>query len=56
MSLLKTTRLTKQGDQYEIEIPQECIEKLGWKKGFVLEIDVRNSEAVIKKLQGFMGV
>ena len=56
MTLLKTTRLTKNGSRYEIEIPEECIEKLGWRNGHVLEIDVQDSEAVIKKLQGFVGV
>ncbi len=29
MTMLKTTRLTKNGERYEIEIPPECIEKLG---------------------------
>ncbi len=56
MTLLKTTRLTKQDDKYEIEIPPECIEKLGWQNGLVLEIDVQDSKAIIKKLQGFVGV
>lgn len=56
MTLVKTTRLTKQDDLYQIEIPQECIEKLGWKNGHILEIDVQNSKAIIKKLQGFVGV
>ncbi|KEQ56717.1 hypothetical protein AAA799B03_00948 [Marine Group I thaumarchaeote SCGC AAA799-B03] len=55
MSLLKTTRLTKQGDRFEIEIPPECVEKLGWRKGLVLEIDIQDSKAIIKKLQGFVG-
>lgn len=55
MSLLKTTRLNKQGDRFEIEIPPECVEKLGWREGLVLEIDIKESEAVIKKLQGFVG-
>ena len=55
MSLSKTTRLTRQGDRFEIEIPHECVEKLGWRKGLVLEIDIQGSEAVIKKLQGFVG-
>ena len=55
MALLKTTRLTKHDQRYEIEIPQECIEKLGWRDGHILEIDVQNSQAIIKKLQGFVG-
>ena len=55
MSLVKTTRLTKQDDRFEIEIPKECIEKLGWRNGHVLEIDVQDSKAVIQKLQGFVG-
>ena len=55
MSLLKTTRLAKQGDRFEVEIPHECVEKLGWRNGLVLEIDIQGSEAVIKKLQGFLG-
>ena len=56
MAILKTTRLTKQNNRYEIEIPQECVEKLGWQKGLVLEIYVQDSKAIIKKLQGFVGV
>ena len=55
MSLLKTTRLTKQGERFSIEIPPECIEKLGWRNGFVLEINIQDSKAVIKNLQGFVG-
>ena len=56
MTLLKTTRLIKHGNRYEIEIPPECIENLGWKNGHVLEIDIEDSKAIIKKLQGFVGV
>lgn len=55
MAILKTTRLTKNNDCFEIEIPKECIDKLGWQNGHILEIDVQNSQAVIKKLQGFVG-
>jgi bifunctional DNA-binding transcriptional regulator/antitoxin component of YhaV-PrlF toxin-antitoxin module len=56
MSLVKTTRLTKHDKRYEIEIPEEFIEKLGWRNGTILEIDVEHSQAVIKKLHGFVGV
>ncbi len=55
MSLLKTTRLTQLGDKFEIEIPQECMKELGWRKGYILEIDVKESKAIIKKMSGFVG-
>lgn len=55
MSLIKTTRLTRHGDYFEIKIPPECVEKLGWRNGHVLEIAIQDSEAIIKKLQGFVG-
>ena len=55
MSLLKTTRLEKIDSKFVIEIPEECVEKLGWRNGSVLEIDTQNSKAVIQKLQGFVG-
>jgi len=56
MSLLKTIRLIQQGDKFQVEIPQEYMGKLGWRHGQILEIDVEDSQAVIKKLQGFVGV
>jgi len=55
MSLLKTTRLTQQENKFEIEIPQECMKELGWRKGYILEIDIKDSKAIIKKLHGFVG-
>ena len=56
MDLVKTTRLTKQNESYLIEIPPECITKLGWREGHILQIDTKHSEAIIKKLDGFVGV
>lgn len=56
MSLLKTTKIIQNGNKFNVEIPQECMEKLGWRNGHILQIDVENSQAVIKKLQGFVGV
>ena len=56
MDLVKTTRLTKQNESYLIEIPHECITKLGWREGHILQIDTKNSEVIIKKLDGFVGV
>jgi len=53
----KTTRFTKQNDNtFEIEIPEEYISKLGWRKGHILKIDVENNKIVIEKLSGFMGM
>jgi len=56
MSLVKTTRLIQKDKKFNIEIPQECMEKLGWRNGHILEIDVDNSQAIIKKIHGFVGV
>lgn len=56
MSLLKTTRLTQKGKIFQVEIPQECMEELGWRNGHILEIDINDSKAIIKKLHGFVGV
>ena len=55
MTLVKTTRLKKQDGVYEIEIPQELIDKLQWMPGFILEINEENDKLIIEKLHGFMG-
>ena len=56
MTLPKTTRLVKNNERFEIEIPKECVEKMGWQNGHVLEIDVNDYQVIIKKLQGFVGM
>jgi len=50
-----TTRLEKDQDAFRVEIPQEYIEKLGWRKGQILSIDVEGDKLEIKHIQGFMG-
>jgi bifunctional DNA-binding transcriptional regulator/antitoxin component of YhaV-PrlF toxin-antitoxin module len=55
MALVKTTRLIKQDDIYEIEIPKDFITKLEWQDGLVLEINMQGEKLIIEKLHGFMG-
>jgi hypothetical protein len=55
MTLVKTTRLIKQDDIYEIEIPKDFITKLEWQDGLVLEINMQGEKLIIEKLHGFMG-
>ena len=55
MPLVKTTRLTKRDESYEIEIPKDFIEKLDWRNGHILEIVEKDNKLVIEKLQGFVG-
>ena len=55
MALVKTTRLTKHDESYEIEIPKEFIEKMDWRDGHILEISETENKLVIEKLQGFVG-
>ena len=55
--MTKTTQLKKQNHgAYEIEIPEECVLKLGWRNGHVLKIDTDENKLVIEKLSGFMGM
>ena len=55
MALVKTTRLIKQDDLYEIEIPKDFVTKLDWRDGHILEINMEGEKLVIEKLHGFMG-
>ena len=55
MTLVKTTRLKKQDGVYEIEIPEEFINKLAWRDGHVLEIVEKDDQLIIEKLHGFVG-
>ena len=55
MALGKTTRLKKQENTYDIEIPEELINQLDWRIGHVLEISEQDNKLVIEKLHGFMG-
>ena len=55
MVLIKTSRLKKHDSNYEIEIPEEIINKLEWMSGFVLEISAEKDRLIIEKLHGFMG-
>ena len=55
MALVKTTRLKKQDEQYEIEIPKEFIINLDWRDGHILEIKEQDNQLVIEKLHGFVG-
>jgi hypothetical protein len=55
MALVKTTRLIKQDDIYEIEISKDFITKLEWQDGLVLEINMQGEKLIIEKLHGFMG-
>ncbi|MGD2105990.1 MAG: AbrB/MazE/SpoVT family DNA-binding domain-containing protein [Nitrosopumilaceae archaeon] len=55
MTLVKTTRLKKQKNTYDVEIPEELINQLNWRVGHVLEIREQDNKLVIEKLHGFMG-
>ena len=55
MALVRTTRLKKQDNTYEIEIPKEFIIKLDWRDGHILEINEQNDKLVIEKIHGFLG-
>ena len=55
MAQVKTTRLRKQDELYEIEIPKEFIVNLNWRDGHILEISEKENKLVIEKLQGFVG-
>jgi len=35
----KITKLVRENNIFQIEIPEEYVKKLGWKNGFVLKID-----------------
>ena len=55
--MTKTTKLIKQNNnEYQIDIPEEYVSKLGWEDGYLLKIDVDDNKIVIKKLSGFMGM
>ena len=54
--MTKTTNLVRDEDNiFHIEIPEECITKLGWRHGFVLKINSDDSKVTVGKLSGFMG-
>ncbi len=50
-----TSRLEKDENVYRIEVPQDYVEQLGWRKGQILQIDVKENKLQVEKLQGFMG-
>ena len=50
-----TSRLEKNDDIFTIEIPQEYVEKLDWRKGQILSLDVSGDKLQVEKLHGFMG-
>lgn len=52
---VKTTRLKKQENTFEIEIPEEFVNKLDWRVGHILEINEQDNKLVIEKLHGFLG-
>ncbi len=54
--MANTTKLKQNDTTYEIEIPEEYVLKLGWRKGYVLKIDVVDGKLVVQKLSGFMGM
>ena len=56
MTLVKTTRLIKQDDIYEIEIPKEFLIKLDWRDGHILEINMQGEKLVIEKTSWLYGV
>ena len=51
----KTTRLKKQNNVYEIDIPEEFITNLDWQEGHLLEINTDGKQLVVEKLHGFVG-
>jgi len=54
--MVKITKLVKQNDgEYQINITEEYVSQLGWRNGYVLQIDVIDEKIVIQKLSGFMG-
>ena len=55
MGQVKTTRLKKQESTFEIEIPEEFINRLEWRVGHILEINEQDNKLVIEKLHGFLG-
>ncbi len=55
MAHVKTTRLKKQENVFEIEIPEEFVNKLDWRVGHILEINEQDNKLVIEKLHGFLG-
>jgi bifunctional DNA-binding transcriptional regulator/antitoxin component of YhaV-PrlF toxin-antitoxin module len=50
-----TSRLEKNDNVFRVEIPQEYVDKLGWRKGQILTLDIAESKLEVKKMQGFMG-
>lgn len=55
MTLVKTARLKKHEDMYEIKIPQDLIDKLQWREGLILEINEEKDKLIIEKMHGFVG-
>ncbi len=55
MGQVKTTRLKKHESTFEIEIPEEFINRLEWRVGHILEISEQDNKLVIEKLHGFLG-
>ncbi len=55
MGQIKTTRLKKHESTFEIEIPEEFINRLEWRVGHILEINEQDNKLVIEKLHGFLG-
>ncbi len=55
MTNVKTTRLKKRDNIYEIEIPEEFVNKFDWRNGHVLEIIEKDNKLVIDKIHGFLG-
>ena len=53
MTIVKTTRLKKDGNAYEIEIPEEFVQKLEWRNGHILEVTEQEDKLVIETDKGF---
>ena len=55
-NMTKMTKLVREKNNiFHIEIPEEYVEKLGWRNGFMLKIDSDDSKVIVEKLSGFMG-
>lgn len=50
-----TSRLEKNDSVFRIEIPEKFVEKLGWRKGQILSLDVTGERLEVEKIHGFIG-
>ena len=50
-----TSRLEESDEVYRVEVPQEFVKKLNWRKGQILTLVLDGEKLQVEKMQGFYG-